>query len=213
MLHRKLLGSEHPDTLRSLGKLAISYHLASRQDVAIALGEKVLALCRKVLGDEHPDAQRYAACLANFKPAATPPPAFRLSELAGKAEAEWSSLLGKPDLIISGEGKDEETGFHYDEERSYPVDDLTLDLFFLAGKTRQVNLTTGFNGRLRGIAAVRAYLGYSAELGVAEKSGDTTFHRVRFEDGSEGRIYVEFDDKGITDTFKMVMPEVDAACR
>ena len=52
---RRVLGAEHPDTLASMGNLAISLH--SQGDLAGArqLQETVLAARRRVLGAEHPD--------------------------------------------------------------------------------------------------------------------------------------------------------------
>ena len=54
-LRRKVLGPEHPDTLRAMNNLAISYSDAGRRDEALKLREEVLTLRRKVLGPEHPD--------------------------------------------------------------------------------------------------------------------------------------------------------------
>ena len=57
-LCRKVLGPEHPDTLRAMNNLAISYDVAGRRDEALKLREEVLALRRKVIGPEHPDTLR-----------------------------------------------------------------------------------------------------------------------------------------------------------
>jgi tetratricopeptide (TPR) repeat protein len=54
-LRRKVLGSEHPDTLRAMHGLALSYISLRRNNDALKLLEKVLPLRRKVLGPEHPD--------------------------------------------------------------------------------------------------------------------------------------------------------------
>ncbi len=50
-----MLGLEHPDTLWSMGNLAVSYFDAGRRDEALKLHEEVLALRRKVLGPDHPE--------------------------------------------------------------------------------------------------------------------------------------------------------------
>ena len=86
------------------------------------------------------------------------PLAFTLIELTLKKAAARELLLGEPDLVSPGDGEDEETGIRYDEERSYTVEDYTIDLLLRDGETRQVTLTTGFDDRLRGIEAVRACL-------------------------------------------------------
>jgi tetratricopeptide (TPR) repeat protein len=52
------IGPEHPDTLKAMHNLAISYDDAGRRDEALKLREEVLALRRKVLGPEHPDTLR-----------------------------------------------------------------------------------------------------------------------------------------------------------
>jgi len=51
----RILGSEHPDTLRSMGNLALT--LQAQGDLAGArkLEEQVLEIRRRILGDEHPD--------------------------------------------------------------------------------------------------------------------------------------------------------------
>jgi tetratricopeptide (TPR) repeat protein len=51
----KVLGPEHPDTLKAMQNLANSYDDAGRRDEALKLREKVMALRRKVSGPEHPD--------------------------------------------------------------------------------------------------------------------------------------------------------------
>jgi tetratricopeptide (TPR) repeat protein len=54
-LYRKVLGSEHPDTLRAMRNLALSYDEAGRLEKALKMREDVLALYRKLMGPEHPD--------------------------------------------------------------------------------------------------------------------------------------------------------------
>ncbi|MCX6874737.1 MAG: serine/threonine-protein kinase, partial [Verrucomicrobia bacterium] len=51
----KTHGPEHPDTLRAMNNLALSYADAGRRDEALKLFEEVRALRRKVLGPEHPE--------------------------------------------------------------------------------------------------------------------------------------------------------------
>jgi len=51
----RLLGDEHPDTLRARANLADSYGQAGRTGEAISLGERVAADRERLLGTEHPD--------------------------------------------------------------------------------------------------------------------------------------------------------------
>ena len=51
----KLLGPDHPDTLRSMGYLADGYHSAGRLDLAVPLYEETLKLQKAKLGADHPD--------------------------------------------------------------------------------------------------------------------------------------------------------------
>jgi tetratricopeptide (TPR) repeat protein len=57
-------GPEHPDTLKAINNLAISYAAAGRNDEALKLREEVLPLRRKVLGPENPDTVQAMANLA-----------------------------------------------------------------------------------------------------------------------------------------------------
>ena len=50
-LRHKVLGPEHPDTLRTMHNLSISYGAVGRLDEAIKTGEETLQLNRKVLAD------------------------------------------------------------------------------------------------------------------------------------------------------------------
>jgi len=52
-LRKKVLGSEHPDTLESMRNLAVSYRFVGRYEEALALHESVLILRKKVLGPTH----------------------------------------------------------------------------------------------------------------------------------------------------------------
>jgi tetratricopeptide (TPR) repeat protein len=51
---RKVLGLEHPDTLTSLGNLALTYWNQGRWTEAEELGVQVMETTRRVLGPEHP---------------------------------------------------------------------------------------------------------------------------------------------------------------
>ena len=51
----RVLGADHPDTLRSRNNLAGAYRSAGRLDEAIALYERTLADRERVLGADHPD--------------------------------------------------------------------------------------------------------------------------------------------------------------
>lgn len=50
-----LLGKEHPDTLRSMSQLALTYHNQGRWKEAEELEVKVLEITQKILGKEHPN--------------------------------------------------------------------------------------------------------------------------------------------------------------
>jgi serine/threonine protein kinase/tetratricopeptide (TPR) repeat protein len=63
-LYRKHLGSDHPDTLRSMHHLAISCAALGRHTDALALREQTLALRKARLGRDHPDTLRSMNCLA-----------------------------------------------------------------------------------------------------------------------------------------------------
>jgi hypothetical protein len=51
----RVLGADHPNTLRSRNNLAMSYQAAGRTAEAIPLLERTLADCERVLGADHPD--------------------------------------------------------------------------------------------------------------------------------------------------------------
>jgi serine/threonine protein kinase/lipopolysaccharide biosynthesis regulator YciM len=53
-IRREQLGKEHPDTLYSMGNVAVVYHRQDRYDEAEALCVETLELNRRVLGEEHP---------------------------------------------------------------------------------------------------------------------------------------------------------------
>ncbi|MHC4115610.1 MAG: tetratricopeptide repeat protein [Planctomycetota bacterium] len=52
---RRILGEEHPNTLASMGSLAIVYEDQGRYDEAEKLHIKTLEIRRRVLGEEHPN--------------------------------------------------------------------------------------------------------------------------------------------------------------
>ena len=51
----RVLGEEHPDTLRSMFNLALTYERLGRSDEALKVHEACLAIRKRVLGEEHPD--------------------------------------------------------------------------------------------------------------------------------------------------------------
>jgi serine/threonine protein kinase/tetratricopeptide (TPR) repeat protein len=53
-IRRERLGEEHPETLYSMGNVAVVYHRQDRYDEAEALCVETLELSRRVLGEEHP---------------------------------------------------------------------------------------------------------------------------------------------------------------
>jgi serine/threonine protein kinase len=57
-LRRRVLGSQHPDTLRSMSSLAAVYDDEGRYAQAEALDSQTLETQRRVLGPEHPDTLR-----------------------------------------------------------------------------------------------------------------------------------------------------------
>jgi hypothetical protein len=52
---KRLLGDDHPDTLRSMASLAVTYGNQGRWDDAATLGVMVVEKMKWVLGDAHPD--------------------------------------------------------------------------------------------------------------------------------------------------------------
>jgi tetratricopeptide (TPR) repeat protein len=63
-MSKKLLGAEHPDTLRSMGNLARTYADQGKLNEAEQLENQVLDMSKKLLGAEHPDTLRSQANLA-----------------------------------------------------------------------------------------------------------------------------------------------------
>jgi hypothetical protein len=62
----RLLGAEHPDTLRARANLASSYGSAGRTGEAITLEEEVLVDRVRLLGAEHPDTLATRAALESW---------------------------------------------------------------------------------------------------------------------------------------------------
>lgn len=54
-MRERVLGSEHPDTLRSMTKLAPAYYRQGRYEEAATLERVLLGMRERVLGSEHPD--------------------------------------------------------------------------------------------------------------------------------------------------------------
>ncbi|MFM9746080.1 tetratricopeptide repeat protein, partial [Streptomyces brasiliscabiei] len=52
--YERILGQDHPDTLRARHNLAISYSAAGRVQDALDLTERVLADYERILGQDHP---------------------------------------------------------------------------------------------------------------------------------------------------------------
>ena len=63
-MRKKLLGVEHPDTLRSMGNLAATYSNLGKWNEAEQLEVKVLEIRKKLFGAEHPDTLRSMKALA-----------------------------------------------------------------------------------------------------------------------------------------------------
>ena len=62
---KKLLGAEHPSTLRSMANLASTYQKQGRWNEAEQLFVQVIDITKKVLGAEHPDTLTSMANLAS----------------------------------------------------------------------------------------------------------------------------------------------------
>jgi tetratricopeptide repeat protein len=59
-----MLGADHPDTIKSRNKLAMSHLAAGRTEKAIPLYRRTLADCERVLGTDHPDTKAAREALA-----------------------------------------------------------------------------------------------------------------------------------------------------
>ncbi|KAF5261751.1 hypothetical protein FOXYS1_7546 [Fusarium oxysporum] len=62
-LRRAILGEKHPDTIRSMASLAVTYHAQGRYKEAESIYQEVLELRREVLGEKHPGTIRSMADL------------------------------------------------------------------------------------------------------------------------------------------------------
>ncbi len=67
---RRVLGNDHPITLRSATYLAATLRELGQHEAAHQLGEETLTRMRRVLGDDHPQtlrlAHHFAAVMANL---------------------------------------------------------------------------------------------------------------------------------------------------
>jgi len=54
-LRKSVLGEKHPDTIRAMANLAVTYHIRHHYDEAEKLEVNVLNLRRQILGNKHPD--------------------------------------------------------------------------------------------------------------------------------------------------------------
>ncbi|MCS5669503.1 MAG: tetratricopeptide repeat protein, partial [Dehalococcoidia bacterium] len=64
-IHSEKLGEEHPQTLRSLSRLANTYYAAGRYEDAKPMFEGIFERRLRVLGRYHPDTLRSRSSLAN----------------------------------------------------------------------------------------------------------------------------------------------------
>ncbi len=62
---RRVLGAEHPDTLLTMGNLAISLREQGKYEKAAQMQRELLEGQRRVLGAEHPDTLLTMGNLAN----------------------------------------------------------------------------------------------------------------------------------------------------
>jgi hypothetical protein len=65
-LQEKVLGLEHPDTLRTCFNLAACLHSESETQEANAFAQRAADGARKVLGPERPDTKKYEQLLHEF---------------------------------------------------------------------------------------------------------------------------------------------------
>ncbi|KAL9573934.1 hypothetical protein ACKAV7_001926 [Fusarium commune] len=63
-LRQAALGEKHPDTIRSMASLAVTYYTQGRYDEAEGIYQEALELRRELLGENHPDTIRSMANLA-----------------------------------------------------------------------------------------------------------------------------------------------------
>jgi tetratricopeptide (TPR) repeat protein len=99
---RRILGPEHPETLRVGAILAGSYRYVGRTAEAIELGERVLADSKRILGPEHPDTLTAGTMLVvSYWDAGRAAEAIELGE---RALADSKRILGAehPDTLTAG---------------------------------------------------------------------------------------------------------------
>jgi hypothetical protein len=60
---RKVLGIEHPDTIRAAANLAVTYKTQGRLDEAVSFLAPAVELSVKVLGRQHPNTKKYISTL------------------------------------------------------------------------------------------------------------------------------------------------------
>jgi hypothetical protein len=61
---RRVLGDDHPSTLRTVGNLALDLRALGEVQAARDLNQDTLTRYRRILGDDHPDTLRTASNLA-----------------------------------------------------------------------------------------------------------------------------------------------------
>ena len=61
---RRILGEDHPDTLRSADNLATDLRMLGEVQAAHDLHKEILERRRRILGEDHPDTLRSASNLA-----------------------------------------------------------------------------------------------------------------------------------------------------
>ncbi|MFE1198446.1 tetratricopeptide repeat protein [Streptomyces olivaceoviridis] len=93
----RLLGGEHPDTLRARANLAASYRQAGRTGEAIAIDERVVADSERLLGGEHPDTLRRRANLAG---------SYWQAGRTGEAIAIEERVVADRERLLGGEHPD-----------------------------------------------------------------------------------------------------------
>ncbi|WP_405566925.1 tetratricopeptide repeat protein [Streptomyces sp. NBC_01167] len=64
---RRVLGDDHPDTLRAAANLAVDLAASGEVEAARALGEDTLERQRRVLGEDHPNTLRTAGILNELR--------------------------------------------------------------------------------------------------------------------------------------------------
>ncbi|MFM9594175.1 tetratricopeptide repeat protein, partial [Streptomyces scabiei] len=89
----RILGQDHPDTLRARHNLAVSYSTAGRTQDALDLHEQVLADRERILGQDHPDTLRARHNLARVRDATT---AIQQPDTATPATAPPSDTPEQP---------------------------------------------------------------------------------------------------------------------